>query len=383
LIMYMQSWRYIEERNVSASYGLGVDEYLTEVQSKSFDLPISLRLYTYQNIAALSGRFQDLEAEIDIEFCNKNNIQYSRRLTGGGAIVMGEHQLGICLTAPASAFEWTHIKELYQLFSQPIINALQKLGINAEFKSRNDLEVNNRKIAGLGVYVSPAGNIQFHTSLLNDLDITRMLEVLKIPIQKYSDKKKISSVGERLTTIRKELNKQMSMEDLISQIKNSFKESFNCELLSQPIEEQEKEAVGKFENDRYLNDEWRLQNSPQADMTGMSLKKTPLGLIRTYIGLKGETIKSVLITGDFFEKNGILNQIEMSLKWKAFDLEKIRVTVYRVFEDNDPSELNPEDIIANIWRAGQRATLGERYTYNGSCYYPKSMEEKELEVEAQ
>jgi lipoate-protein ligase A len=45
------------------------------------------------------------------------------------------------------------------------------MGTEAKFRSRNDLEVNGKKIAGLGVHVSATGDIQFHTSLLVDLDV--------------------------------------------------------------------------------------------------------------------------------------------------------------------------------------------------------------------
>ncbi len=147
----MENWRYIEEHQVSASYGLGVDEFLMDQHTSSSDNPVSLRLYTYKNYSALSGRFQDLSAEIDIEQCSNDGFGYSRRLTGGGAIIMGEKQLGICLAAPSSAFSWNHVRELYELFSTPIIQTLNELGIDASFRSKNDLEVGSKKIAGLGV----------------------------------------------------------------------------------------------------------------------------------------------------------------------------------------------------------------------------------------
>ena len=57
-------WRYIEEDGVSASFGLAADEYL--IQAVGGDLP-TLRLYTYRSHAALVGRFQNAEAEVNVE----------------------------------------------------------------------------------------------------------------------------------------------------------------------------------------------------------------------------------------------------------------------------------------------------------------------------
>ncbi len=371
----MPQFRYIEEKDSSASYGLAADEYLMTYQIEQFDYPATLRLYNYEDHCVLAGRFQDINAEIDIEACKKHGFQFGRRLTGGGAIIMGSGQLGICLATHSKAFKWENIRELYYMFSAPIIDALSQLGITARFRSKNDLEVNGKKIAGLGVHVGADGAIQFHASLLIDLDIDQMLKVLQIPIQKYADKKKISSIEQRITTISRELDRQVSFDEVIEVVKQSFANAFAIEFKDKPFAETEIDRINTIEKVRYKSDDWIFQNSPQADMTGMSLKKTPAGLLRTYIGLKGETIKSVLITGDFFEQAAVFSQIETELKWSSMDKENITRVVNKVIIENNAKGnsfgLAPAVIIESIWLAAQRAMAAERYTYKGSCYYPK------------
>ncbi|MCK5667167.1 MAG: hypothetical protein KAI17_26960, partial [Thiotrichaceae bacterium] len=341
--------------------------------------PASLRLYNYQDYAVLAGRFQAIDAEIDIEACETNGFEYGRRLTGGGAILMGSGQLGICFATSSKTFVWENVRELYHLFSAPVIKALEILGIEAKFRSKNDLEVNGKKIAGLGVHVSASGAIQFHTSLLVDLDIEQMLKVLKIPIQKYSDKKKISSVEQRITTVARELDRKVSLEEVIKTVKHCFAEAFEANFIDEGFTVTESHEIKELEEKRYLSKDWIFQRSPQSDMTGMSLKKTPAGLLRTYIGLKGETIKSVLITGDFFEQADIFNQIESDLKWSSMDKDNIRRVVDNVLESKSLAGslygLNSAVISECIWLAAQRAMAAERYTYKGSCYYPKKEKE--------
>jgi len=368
-------FRYIQETNTTASYGLAADEYLMNYHQKDNEFPATLRLYNYQDYAVLVGRFQDINAEIDIEACKQYGFHYGRRLTGGGAILMGSGQLGICFATSSKFIEWENVRELYHKFSAPIIRAMSKLGIVAKFRSKNDLEVNGKKIAGLGVHVDADGAIQFHTSLLIDLDIPQMLKVLKIPIQKYSDKRKISSVEQRITTISRELNREVSRREVIEIIKECFAEAFKIEFRSEGLSSEEKQKIALIEQERYLSEDWIFQRSPQSDMTGMSLKKTPAGLLRTYIGLKGETIKSVLITGDFFEQAKLFSRIESELKWSSMDKENINKTVIEVFQEQEFATLKygltPEMIVESIWLASQRAMAAERYTYKGSCYYPK------------
>jgi lipoate---protein ligase len=348
------------------------------------EYPATLRLYNYQDYAVLAGRFQDISAEIDIEACKENGFQFGRRLTGGGAILMGSGQLGICFATSSKTFKWENIRELYTKFSAPVIQALGLLGIEAKFRSKNDLEVNGKKIAGLGVHVDASGVIQFHTSLLVDLDISQMLKVLKIPIQKYADKKKVNSIEQRITTVSKELGREVTLEEVTKVVKHCFAEAFGNEFTSQEFSTKEVQKINQLEKERYLTEDWLFQRSPQSDMTGMSLKKTPAGLIRTYIGLKGEIIKSVLITGDFFEQSEILSKIESELKWASMDKENISNTVNKVFESNEFDALKfglvPAVITECIWLAAQRAMAAERYTYKGSCYYPKEETKQQLAI---
>lgn len=367
--MNRKLWRHIDEQNVSASYGLACDEFLMNAFAAE-KYQASLRLYTYKNYSALCGRFQDLSAEIDLEACKTKGFQVGRRLTGGGAIIMGEDQLGICLSTHSSKFQWKHIRELYQLFSAPIINALATFGIKAGLRAKNDLEVNGKKIAGLGIHISQDGGIQFHASLLLDLDVPAMLSVLNIPIQKFEDKRMIQSVAQRMTTVRTESGSNISMEQLKQAVMESYAESFSSVFQKEPIQSNERAAIEHLEQDRYLNEEWLKQLSPQQDMTGMSLKKTPAGLLRTYIGLKGDTIKSVLITGDFLEMPELLAQLESRLKWTVLDKEKINTIIVEIATAY-PSVMKAEDLAEAIWLAAQRAHASHRYTYHGSCYYPK------------
>ena len=68
----------------------------------------TLRLYTYASHAALVGRYQTLDAEVDLEACAATGTAVSRRPTGGGAIVMGRDQLGVALVLPAPATRAAH-----------------------------------------------------------------------------------------------------------------------------------------------------------------------------------------------------------------------------------------------------------------------------------
>ncbi len=167
----------------------------------------------------------------------------------------------------------------------------------------------------------------------------------------------------------------MDMAELKSLVLVKYAEIFGKTFEKQNFSTEEEREIKQMAVNTYDNPDWIFQRSPQADMTGVSLKKTPAGLLRTYIGLKGENIKSVLITGDFLDQEEMLSDIESRLKWSPLDKEHITHVVEEVVGEHTSKrsfnrELAEVDIVSAIWLASQRALAEKRYTYNGSCYYP-------------
>ena len=89
-------WRYLCEDRVSDSFGLAADEAMALRVGENLSSPV-LRLYTYRSCSALVGRFQRIENELNLDFCREQKMSVNRRPTGGGAILMGEDQLGVAL----------------------------------------------------------------------------------------------------------------------------------------------------------------------------------------------------------------------------------------------------------------------------------------------
>src|SRR5581483_822722 len=184
----VEQWRYLTADGVEAAAGLAFDEAMLSGYARSADptWPPTLRLYTCRSHCALVGRYQHLDAEVDLEACRRTGTAFSRRPTGGGAIVMGAGQLGVAVATRAPTDQ--NPRALLGRYAEGIVAGLAELGIEATFAGKNDLSVGGRKIAGLGLYVDPDGGLLFHSSVLADLDIPFMLEVLNIPAAKLGDK---------------------------------------------------------------------------------------------------------------------------------------------------------------------------------------------------
>jgi len=364
------TWRLITDDGVSASFGLAADEYMARLQGAGQTLPV-LRLYTYRSHCALVGRFQSVDVEVNRAFCEAHGIAVNRRPTGGGAIIMGEDQLGVALTLPRTAVTASRrrLRELLADFSAGIIAGLGTLGIEARFARKNDVEVGGRKIAGLGLYRDRAGGLLFHCSLLVDLDIPLMLQVLRTPFEKLADKA-IVSVAQRVTTVRRESGWPVSLGEVRERVRDGFAQAFGVELVPDTFTAEELAGIQRLEREKYRSPEWIDQKVLTSDVAGSGMAKAPGGLIRVHLTLAGETIKAVLITGDFFVSEGVIAELERRLRWRSATQEAIAQTVYEFFAQHGDAfdGITPKHVIRAILRAVQAAQQRESRVIPRGCF---------------
>jgi lipoate-protein ligase A len=367
----MTRWRYLTGDGVEAAAGLGLDEALMSAHSRtSPDAPPVLRLYSYRNHAALCGRYQHLEAEISLEGCRRTGTSFNRRPTGGGAIVMGEGQLGVAAVTRAPTAR--RPRDLMLHFSEGIVAGLAKLGIGAVFGGKNDLVVEGRKIAGLGLYLDSEGGLLFHSSVLAELDVAFMLQVLDIPAAKLGDKA-VAAVEERVTTVTRETGQAWTGQALRDVVALGFCEALGCDLAESEPTASEMTRTAELIESKYSTDDWLFQRSPQPDVTATSLVKTPGGLLRLYLALQGTTIKSALFTGDFNEIPGALTRFESALKWARAEPAELGRIAAACFPEGTGLGVEAETLTMAILQAAEKAGPREvaAPSRTGSCYFPE------------
>lgn len=370
-----ERWRLVVDDRATDTFGLAADEYLMGAATgPRGDVAATLRLYTYRSHSALVGRFQDAAAEVRLDECERLGIAVNRRPTGGGAILMGQDQLGVALTMPP---RYRGLPErpgpLFQRLAEGLCKGLTELGVDAGFRPKNDLEAHGRKVAGLGICRGAGGGLLFHASLLVDLDTALMLRVLPIPSEKHSDKL-LRYVADRTTTVRREADRAVTLDETRAAVADGYARAFGAELVEESFTEGERRAIQALVDSRYGTDEWVFQRRPAASDGdpretsrsalggacfgprtagfGTAVCKTPAGLLRVYVSLAGpETIKSVLVTGDFFADAAGLARLEARLKWASADPASIRGAVLAEVSAASMSFLEPGALVEAITRA--------------------------------
>ncbi|MBC7225846.1 MAG: lipoate--protein ligase family protein [Thermoflexales bacterium] len=254
------------------------------------------------------GYFQDVEQEVDLDYCRAHGIPVFRREVGGGAVYLDGEQLFYQLIIHRDNPLVPKDKaSFYRKFLQAPIAAYRALGIPAEYKPVNDIIANGRKISGNGV-AEIGDYIVFVGNLIVDFDYETMVRVLRVPDEKFRDKV-YKTLHDNLSTIRRELGTAPPREELWNLLAEKF-----MEILG-PLEvEMTVDAEWRAEADRLaqrmLTDEWlHRRGRPQMGrevtiragvQVWQKAYKAPGGLIRAVAEVREGVIADISLSGDFF-----------------------------------------------------------------------------------
>ena len=97
-------------------------------------------------VALIIGKHQNTLAEVNIELTRKLNIPFIRRLSGGGTVY---HDPGnINYTVITSEKQKDRLID-FNAFTEPLIQFLSELGIEASFEGKNNLVIDGRAIRSI------------------------------------------------------------------------------------------------------------------------------------------------------------------------------------------------------------------------------------------
>lgn len=235
-----------------AFMSMAIDEALLMLNADNRS-PNTIRFWRWLPSTVSLGCFQSVEREVDLNVANKYGIDVVRRITGGGA-VFHDHDGELTYSVVCRQEEMPDdIVESYRLICGGIVGGLAKLGLKAEFKPVNDVQVNGKKISG-SAQTRRWGSVLQHGTVLISPDVRKMFELLRVSPEKISDKF-ISSVFERVTTIERELGRKPDFVEVREAMAIAFGEALGVELRDAGLAEAEI-ALANNLRQNYASKEW-------------------------------------------------------------------------------------------------------------------------------
>jgi len=256
---------------------------------KNFDENIFLLYINDPTI--IVGKHQNTLAEINTEYVQENGIHVVRRLSGGGAVFHDHGNLNFCFITNQDGDN----KVDFRKYTQPIIDVLQSIGINAEFQGRNDLTIEGKKFSGNASHVHK-NRVLHHGTILFDAKMDKLAKALKADPLKFSDKA-VKSIRSRVTNIKEHLHEPLTILELEQMIFNHINNLYP-EATPYTFSESDVKAIDKLVETKFNTWDWNYGYSPQYAFNKSF--KTAGGKIEFHIEAQDGIINKIKIFGDFF-----------------------------------------------------------------------------------
>lgn len=282
--------RYIIRKETNPYFNIAAEEYVL----KSFQEDCFMLWRNEPSV--IVGKHQNTLAEINLDYINKHKIPVIRRISGGGTVF---HDLG--------NLNFTFIKngnrnELvdFRKYTQPIIDVLKTLGVDAKFEGRNDLTIKGKKFSGNAEHVYK-NRVLHHGTLLFSSELSDLSKTLKVDESKFNDKA-VKSVRSRVTNISEHLTNKISIENF-EKIIYEYVQQTDKEAEFYEFTTEDHLKIQESIETKYNTWDWNFAYSPKYNF--YKTQRTKAGIIEYNFDVKDGFIKKIQFTGDFFSAKGI------------------------------------------------------------------------------
>jgi lipoate-protein ligase A len=267
---------------------------------KAGRIPDSIRFLRFPP-TALIGRHQALSREINLAYCRASGIGIGRRITGGGAIYFDEGQLGWELVFHRSALGFGSLSEFARGICEAAAAGLSRLGVEAQYRPRNDIEVGGRKLSGTGGFFDE-DTLFYQGTVLVDMNPADMLAALNVPQAKLA-RRALDSAAQRVVTLKELLGAAPAIESVKESLLAGFDERLGITPVPGEITAYEEALAAKHHDEEIGTEAFVAEiDDPGEGMLAASHTGAG-GTITAYVRLEGprrDRIREVLMTGDFF-----------------------------------------------------------------------------------
>lgn len=296
---------------------LAIEEYVLRTMNIDED---SFLLFYINEPSIIIGKNQNTVEEIDTDFVEKNGIKVVRRLSGGGAVY---HDLGNLNYSFITKDDGESFRN-FEKFTEPVVKALENIGVKAELIGRNDLLVEGRKISGNAQF-STQGRMFSHGTLMFDTEVDTVVSALRVRKDKI-ESKGIKSIRSRVANISEFLDEPMTIEELRIEILKSIfggEENIKYKVLT----EEDWENIYALSKKRYANWDWNYGKSPKFNV--QHSHRFPVGSIDVRLQVNKGTIEDIVIFGDFFGI-GEIEKVQEKLRGVSYNRQAIEEALSQI-----------------------------------------------------
>ncbi|KUL17392.1 lipoate--protein ligase LplJ [Bacillus paralicheniformis] len=301
---------FIDNQNITdPRINLAIEEYCL----KHLDPEETYLLFYINQPSIIIGKNQNTIEEINTKYVDENGIIVVRRLSGGGAVYHDLGNLNFSFITKDDGNSFHNFKK----FTEPVVAALKRLGVDAELSGRNDLMANGRKISGNAQF-STKGRMFSHGTLLFDSEIEHVVSALKVKKDKI-ESKGIKSIRSRVANICEFLDQKMTTVEFRSMLLRYIFDT-EGEIPEYKLTEKDWKIINQISKERYQNWDWNYGKSPKFNL--QHSKRFQAGSVDIRLEVQKGVIRECKIFGDFFGV-GDVSDIEEKLTGVQYERKAI------------------------------------------------------------
>ena len=285
-------WRLLVHEPAAGQTNMAIDEAMMQTLAGGPATP-TLRFFRWRPACVSLGYFQSAVDEVDLAACRRLGIDLVRRPTGGRAIL---HDAELTYSVVARVDDPAvsgSIVESYRKISLALLCGLREVGVSAEMKpvgqqaapggpgragegegqpesarrvltpacfdvpSDYEIAVAGRKLVG-SAQMRQNGVLLQHGSVLLEVDTVQTFTALRPPPGR--ERAEVARwLAERVTSVRAELGRPVSFEEVAAALRQGFATALGVELEAGELTREERALTERLRAEKYSTEEWNLK----------------------------------------------------------------------------------------------------------------------------
>lgn len=280
----------------------------------------------------ICGRNQNIETEVNLDYCQKNKINIFRRKSGGGCVYADRGNLMLTWITRSEGAQQT-----FDRYLKRISELICDTGAHATVTGRNDILIDGRKVSGNAFYQTPAKSI-VHGTLLYQTDFEHLTQAIT-PSHAKTASKGVASVRQRVTNLSEHTS--WSEEEIKRHLIRSL-----CDG-ERMLTENELKAIEQIEA-TYLTEDFLWGKNPPSNIT-CSGRIEGVGNFIVRFDMRNGKIQNLALEGDFFTLEDPVPVLESCLCGRPLQENAFREALAQTDLSRYVHRLNTEDWIRMIF----------------------------------
>jgi len=266
--LLQKDWKLIlDKKPLPGSWNMAVDDFL--FRSLGEEPQTYIRFYTWERPTASLGYSQKTRKVVDVEYCQRNDIDIVRRMTGG-KLVLHHNEVTYSVCSSDNQIFTSTLKESYRFISEALMRGFEKMGLNPvladappdsyvkgnlpcfSYPARDEVEVHGKKILGSAQKREGSKFIQHGSIPLEEDD-----GLLKSVSALERKKNRI-----RMISLSKALGKKASFDWAVERLISGISEFFKVELIPKIFNAEERKLISRIQEERYASHDWTFGIKP-------------------------------------------------------------------------------------------------------------------------